>query len=151
EALRPATDFSRGVAITSSFHPDAHTHVEPVRYGQGSNAMGLLKTLLVDGDGAGPRWLRFLGIFLRRPLTNLRALSLRRWSERTIILLVMQSLDNSITVSWKRGRLGVGRLTSRPGHGRPNPTWIPAGHDACRRVARAIGGIAGGTWGDLVN
>jgi cholesterol oxidase len=151
QAPRPTTDFTRGVAITSSFHPDPDTHIEPVRYGKGSNAMGLLRTLLVDGDGRGPRWLRFIGIFLERPLTNLRALSLRRWSERTIILLVMQSLDNSITVSLRRGWLGRCRLTSRPGHGRPNPTWIPAGHEACRRVARRIGGLAGGTWGDVVN
>ena len=28
------------------------------------------------------------------------------WSERTIILLVMQSVDNSLTVSGKRGRFG---------------------------------------------
>ena len=37
-------DFTDGVAITSSFHPDEHTHIEPVRYGKGSNAMGLLQT-----------------------------------------------------------------------------------------------------------
>ena len=37
---RTAVDFTRGVAITSSFHPDEHTHIEPVRYGKGSNAMG---------------------------------------------------------------------------------------------------------------
>ena len=46
-------DFSRGVAITSSFHPDEHTHVEPVRYGKGSNAMSLLQTVLTDGDDGG--------------------------------------------------------------------------------------------------
>jgi len=42
-------DHSRGVAITSSFHPDDDTHIEPTRYGPGSNAMGALRTLLVDG------------------------------------------------------------------------------------------------------
>ena len=49
---RPHPDFSRGVAITSSFSPEPGTHVEPVRYGRGSNMMGLFGTLLVDGpDG----------------------------------------------------------------------------------------------------
>ncbi len=38
-----------GVAITSSFHPDEITHIEPVRYGRGSNAMSLLQTVLTDG------------------------------------------------------------------------------------------------------
>jgi cholesterol oxidase len=48
-------DYSRGVAITSSFHPDDITHIEPVRYGKGSNAMSLLQTVLTDGDGGKPR------------------------------------------------------------------------------------------------
>jgi cholesterol oxidase len=42
-------DFSRGAAITSSFFPDENTHVEPVRYGKGSNFMGLLQTIMTDG------------------------------------------------------------------------------------------------------
>ena len=46
-------DLTHGVAITSSIHPTADTHIEPVRYGKGSNAMGLLQTLMTDG--AGPR------------------------------------------------------------------------------------------------
>jgi cholesterol oxidase len=143
-------DYTRGVAITSSFHPDPHTHVEPVRYGRGSNAMGLLQTALTDGDGRYPRWMRWLGEMVRHP-KNLQVLSVRRWSERTIILLVMQTLDNSITVSGRRTRFGRHRLTSTQGHGQPNPTWIPAGNDAARRVAEKIDGIPGGALGDIAN
>jgi cholesterol oxidase len=80
----------------------------------------------------------------------------RRWSERTVIGLVMQTHDNSITVGARRRRIGRGwRLTSRQGHGEPNPTWIPAGHEAIRRIARRLGertgmrAEAGGTVGDL--
>ena len=43
------------------------------------------------------------------------------------------------------------RLTSKQGHGEPNPTWIPAGHDVVRRIARRIGGFAGGGWNDVFN
>ena len=138
-------DFSQGVAITSSFHPDEVTHVEPVRYGKGSNAMGLLQTVLTDGGGRTPRWLKALLIMARNPL-KIKALLPYRWSERTIIALVMQTLDNSITTYWKRGR-----LTSRQGHGAPNPTWIPVANDAVRRMAEKIGGEPGGTVGDLAN
>lgn len=141
----PSEPFSRGVAITSSFHPDADTHIEPVRYGPGSNAMGLLATLLVDGGGRVPRPVRFLGLALRHPALFARSLSARRWSERTIIALVMQSLDNSLTVRRTRS----GRLTSGPGHGPANPTWIPVGHEAVRRMAAKIGGVAGGSVGDV--
>ncbi len=141
----PAQPYSQGVAITSSFHPDATTHIEPVRYGPGSNAMGLLSTLLVDGGGRVPRPARFLAQALRHPYVLLKSLSVRRWSERTIIALVMQTADNSLTVR----RTRRGRLTTAPGHGAPNPTWIPVGHDAVRRIAARIGGFPGGTVGDV--
>jgi cholesterol oxidase len=144
-AAVPERPFSEGVAITSSFHPDADTHIEPVRYGPGSNAMGLLSTLLVDGGGRVPRPIRFLGQALRHPGLLLRSLSKRRWSERTIIALVMQSLDNSLTVR----RTRTGRLTTGPGHGPANPRWIPLGHDAVRRIATRIGGFPGGSVGDV--
>ena len=144
-AVVPEQPYSRGVAITSSFHPDDHTHIEPVRYGPGSNAMGLLATLLVDGGGRVPRPVRFLGQALRHPYVLMRSLSVRRWSERTIIALVMQTLDNSLTVR----RTRRGRLTTGPGHGQPNPAWIPAGHEAVRRIAAKIGGFPGGTVGDI--
>jgi cholesterol oxidase len=143
----PERGFSEGVAITSSFHPNPDTHVEPVRYGPGSNAMGLLSTLLVDGGGRVPRPVRFLGQALRRPGRLLRSLSVRRWSERTIIVLVMQSLDNSLTVR----RTRTGRLTAGPGHGPVNPSWIPIGHDVVRRIAARIGGFPGGSMGDVFN
>jgi cholesterol oxidase len=133
------------VAITSSFHPDPDTHIEPVRYGPGSNAMGLLTTLLVDGGGRLPRPVRFLGQALRHPWLLLRSLSNRRWSDRTIIALVMQTLDNSLTVR----RTRRGRLTTTAGHGPANPKWIPIGHEAVRRMATEIGGFPGGSIGDV--
>jgi cholesterol oxidase len=135
---------NRGVAITSSIHPDAETHIEPVRYGDGSNAMGMLRTLLVDGGGRAPRWLKFLGAALRRPHLVPRLFNHRRWSERAVIALVMQAKNNSVTVSL-RGR----GLRADPGHGEPNPTWIPAGHQAARLAAEEIGGMPGGSWLDL--
>jgi cholesterol oxidase len=140
----PLRDFSRGVAITSSFHPDEHTHIEPVRYGRGSNAMGLLQTVATDGASDTPRWRQLLGFVTRHPVTVVRLLPVRRWSERTVILLVMQTLDNSLTTYRRRGR-----LTSRPGHGEPNPTFIPAGFQASQLTAKYIGGTAGSTWGEL--
>ena len=146
----PAYDYTAGVAITSSWHPDESTHIEPVRYGKGSNAMGLLNTLLTDGGTRRQRWLQFLLALLRHP-SRARMLVPRKWSERVIILLVMQSLDNSITVLRRKTRLGRGRLTSTQGAGEPNPTWIPAANRAAEQLAENVGGLAGGTWGDLLN
>jgi cholesterol oxidase len=142
-------DFSRGVAITSSFYPDEQTHIEPVRYGRGSNAMGLLTTALADGDGRS-RLLTWAREVLRHPVMLARNLSMHRWSEQTIATLVMQTRENSMTCYTKPGLFGR-RLTSRQGEGEPNPTWIPIGHDVVRRVARRIGGFPAGGWNDVFN
>jgi cholesterol oxidase len=142
-------DYSKGVAITSSFHPDDRTHIEPVRYGKGSNSMGLLQSVLTDAD-KGPRWREALREVRRNPRDLKKLFWLKGWAEQTIIVLVMQSLDNSLTVSRKAGRFRD-KLISKQGHGQPNPTWIPAGNDATRRLAARINGVAGGSVGELAN
>ncbi|MEU3473641.1 GMC family oxidoreductase [Rhodococcus sp. NPDC006774] len=143
-------DYHEGVAITSSFHPDDHTHIEPVRYGKGSNAIGLLQTVLSDGGGKMPRVLKTLGVALRHPGAAVRSLSVHRWSERTVIALVMQTDDNSLELGSKKGPFGR-RLTSRPGAGDPPPQWIPQGHEAIRLLADKIGGDPGGSIAEIVN
>ncbi|QNK54016.1 GMC family oxidoreductase [Dermacoccus sp. PAMC28757] len=151
--LPEGVDLTHGVAITSSFHVDETTHVENVRYGRGSNAMGLFSTLLIPGD-VGNRVVEFVKQFARRPVMLTKAVVPKGWSERTIIALVMQTVDNSLIVSPKKTRRGW-KLTSRQGHGEPNPTWIPGGHKAIRgmadRLERVSGkeAIAGGTWNEL--
>ena len=64
---RRRPDMTRGVAITSSVYLDERTHLEPVRYGRGSNLMGLLSTVLTDGGGRVPRPLRWAGNVVRHP------------------------------------------------------------------------------------
>jgi cholesterol oxidase len=148
-------DLTHGVAITSSIHPTSDTHIEPVRYGKGSNAMGLLQTLMTDGSGPQgtdvPRWKQFFHQAGEDPRQLIRMLNPQGWSERTMIALVMQNLDNSITTFTRRTKLGLRRLTSKQGHGEPNPTWIPVGNEVTRRLAAKIDGVAGGTWGELFN
>jgi cholesterol oxidase len=146
----PHADYSKGVAITSSFHPDAQTHIEPVRYGKGSNSMGLLQSVLTDGGEGGPRWRKALKEIRRSPRDVAKLMWLKGWSEQTIIVLVMQSLDNSLTVSRKKGRFRD-KLVSTHGEGEPNPTWIPKGNEVTRRLAERIDGIPGGSAGDLGN
>ncbi|MFE2498268.1 GMC family oxidoreductase N-terminal domain-containing protein [Streptomyces scopuliridis] len=144
----PRADFTRGVAITSSIHPNDTTHIEPVRYGKGSNAMGALSILQVPQSERRVR--SWLGHAARHPLLVLRSLSNRRWSERTIIGLVMQSLDNSLTTYRKPGGVGKGLLTARQGHGAPNPKQIPEATRAATLIAREINGFAGSNVGELM-
>ena len=144
-----SADLTRGVAITTSFHPDADTHVENVRYGKGSNAMGSLLTLMSDGRADGAAGGRVRGVvrqLVQRPslVRFLLPTPARRFSERTVIGLVMQPLDNSITVRPARRRVLPGwRLTSQPGQGAASPRWIPSGHRAMRTLAGKMQELTG--------
>jgi cholesterol oxidase len=148
-SMRKDANFTTGIAITSSFHPDEDTHVEVCRYGQGSSALGLINAPLVDGGHAGSRlsavWQAYRTLGLRRALAIHNP---RRWAEQSIVVLVMQTLDNSITTYVKRGLLGR-RMTSRQGVGDPNPSWIPMANKVARDLAAEIGGNAGSSTADL--
>ena len=138
-------DYSHGVAITSSFDPEPGTQIQPVRYPRGSNLLGLLGTVLVDGGGRVPRPLRFVAAVARHPLLFARSLSVRRWSERTVILLVMQTKDNGLRLVSRRGR-----LVSRPGAGEVAPGYIPVANEAARAAAQAIGGDPGSSLNEVL-
>ena len=145
-------DYSQGIAITSSFHPDDHTHIEPVRYGKGSNLMSFLQTVLTDGDRPEPRWRTWLKEMWSERASVRDLYDVRHWSERTVVALVMQTIDNSITTFSTRNRLTRRwKLTSKQGHGEPNPTWIPVANQAVRKMAEVMGGKAGGSIGEPFN
>lgn len=136
-------DYSLGSAITSSYFPDENTHIESVRYGKGSNLMALMESIMSSGKkGQAPNF----GLLVWNTLKNLHRIpkfyNLRHWSERTLILLVMQSADNSLSTFLKRGLFGK-KLTSRQGLGKPNPAWIEAGHAAARDLAKDMNGTPG--------
>lgn len=148
----PREDLSHGIAITSSIYPTPDTHVEPVRYGPGSNVMGLLQTLLVDGSEKRTRLGALLKGITKSPSSLKLLLNQKNWGQRVLILLVMQSTDNSITTYTKKiPGSKKRRMASKQGHGAPSPTWIPSGNDAARIGAEKLGGVAGGTWGDIFN
>jgi cholesterol oxidase len=138
-------DFTRGVAITSSFHPDSVTHVEPCRYGRGSNSMGLFQSLLTTPRPGRERWQVLLSEIARRPLELASLLDVREWSQRGVIALVMQTVDNSLTVRGVRGRLGRWHLTTEQDGTAPSPTYLPVAHEVVRRIAEQIDGIATGS------
>ncbi|MFY9304457.1 MAG: GMC family oxidoreductase [Rhodoluna sp.] len=136
-------DFSSGSAITSSVFPDEDTHIEPVRYGKGSGFMGLLQSVVASGrKGQTPNILRLLWVTLKNLPKLPNFYNLRSWPERTLILLVMQSRDNSLTTFWKR------RLTSRQGHGEKNPAWVPMGHTVAKQIANDVDGTPGAVVGE---
>jgi cholesterol oxidase len=135
-------DLIRRVAITSSIYPDPNTHIETVTYGDDGDSMRLLYTLLV-GDGTRlTRPLKLLGQVARHPRRLAQVLFAKRWSRRTIILLVMQTLDNAIALRPRKGPFGSFWLQTEQDPERPNPTFIPIANQAAEWFARRTGGIA---------
>jgi len=135
-------DLTRRVAITSSIYPDAHTHIETVTYGHAGDSMNTLYTLLV-GDGTKlTRPLKLLGQIIRHPGKFAKVMWPKGWSSRTIIVLVMQTLDNAIALRPKRMPGGNVRLTTEQDPERPNPTFIPVANVAAEWLAERTGGIA---------
>ncbi len=135
-------DLIKRVAITSSIYPDANTHIETVTYGDDGDSMRLLYTLLT-GDGTRvTRPLKLLGQLLRHPGRLAKVLFARHWSRRTIILLVMQTLDNAIALRPRKGPFGSVWLQTEQDPERPNPTFIPIANQAAEWFAKRTGGIA---------
>jgi cholesterol oxidase len=133
-------DFERSVAISSSIYPDEDTHIENVTYGPHGDAIGLLFTVLTEGGTRATRPLKWLRNVAKAPLIALRLLWKRGWSKRTIILLVMQTLDNSLRLRPMR----IGRkifLQTDQDPDNPNPTYIPVANKAARLLAEKIDGI----------
>jgi cholesterol oxidase len=135
-------DLTRRVAISSSIYPDAHTHIETVTYGHAGDSMNTLYTLLV-GDGTKmTRPLKLLAQIIRHPRNFAKVMWPKGWSSRTIIVLVMQTLDNAIALRPKVKRNGDVRLRTEQDPARPNPTFIPVANEAAEWLAERTGGIA---------
>jgi cholesterol oxidase len=137
-AARPWND----VAISASIYPKPDTHIEFVTYGRYGDFMSLLYTL-ITGDGTRlTRPLLWAGQVLRHPVRFARSLWPFGWSRRSMLFLVMQSLDNAIAFRAKRGWFGRVKLTTEQDPEKPNPTFIEVGNQAAEWLAARTGGYA---------
>ena len=138
-------DLSQGIAIGSGFYLDEHTHIEAVRYPNGSDTMGLLTTFLTDRRPGSHRillWLQnALSSLLSHPFHTLRLLWPWGWAREAVILLCMQALDGQIQMRWQRPWFWPFRkfLVSR---GQKIPTYIPKANEFARTFAEVAGGTA---------
>ena len=138
-------NLSKGVAIGSGVYIDEHTHIEAVRYPEGSNTMSLLATILTGGHPGPGRvalWLKNLALsLLRHPVKSLRVWVPYRWARECVILLCMQALEGHIDMKWQRHLYWPFRkfLVSR---GQRVPTFIPAANEFAQKFAQLAGGTA---------
>lgn len=136
-------DLSQGLAIGSGFYLDRYTHIEATRYPAGSDAMGLLATVLTGGQPGRKRillWLKLLATsLLRHPIRTARSLHPFGWARESLILLCMQTLDGHINMRLGRPWFWPFRRVLRS-QGQRIPTFIPQANEFARKVAQAIGG-----------
>ena len=135
---------NHGVAISSVFNPDANTHIEVVKFPNGSGAMGKLGTLAV-GDGSGlTRTAKLIGSMIAHPIRFLKATFNFEFGSDSVILLVMQTLDNSMKMIWKKNSLGNGSMQMTGANGSTDrvPVYIPIGQEVMKRYAQKVNGIA---------
>ncbi|TGL78632.1 GMC family oxidoreductase [Leptospira yasudae] len=145
-------DFSKGVAITSSIHPDEHTHMEPVRYPKGSDFFGTIASVLIDGGGKFPRPLKYFLTLFTNPLYFFQASWPFGFAKRSLILLVMQTLDNKIRLvrtrrfAWPFEKTMSSALTE----GEKTPSYIPIANDTARKIAQKTGGVPRSSINDVL-
>lgn len=131
---------NHGVAISSIFNPDDNTHIEIVKYSTGSGVMGKLATLAVDGEQPFIRLAKWIGTLITSPIKLIRSTLDFEFASRSIILLVMQTLDNSMRMVWKKGLLGGSMTIDNSGNAKV-PAYIGVGQDVMRRYAEKVNGI----------
>ena len=142
------TDYSKGVAITSIFHADDVTRIEPVRYSAGSDLMRFLGAPLISTDASiGQRLLKSLWEIITHPIDTLKAWVIPGWAIRTTILLVMQTEDNRLKMRLGRSLFTLFRkgLVSRPDETANIPMKIDLAHRVTRLFGEKTNGIPSGS------
>jgi len=145
-----SVDYTKRVAISSSIYPDPYTHIETVVYGHSGGAIKGLYTLLTGEGTRVTRPLRLFSTLIRHPGRLVKLMTSPGWSRRTIILLVMQTLDNAIALRPKPKRGGGVSLHTEQDPEKPIPTFIPVANQAAEFFAERMGGIAQSSVGEAL-
>ncbi|WP_328856310.1 FAD-dependent oxidoreductase [Williamsia herbipolensis] len=130
----PKADLRSDIAITTSIHPDEHTHFTNNTYGLGGDAMGLTFGPLTGGR---LRVGQFVLAMLARPLRWLSPTRLSGWSRRSVVFTIMQSTDTALRL---RRRNRFSRINTAVGDGDAPLGDLPIARTIAESAVRHIGG-----------
>ena len=136
-------DYSKGVAITSILHTDEHSHVEPVRYSEGSGFFRMLMLPHAPGHRLVTRLANMVGFAIRHPIMTLRTYFVPDMAKYSMILLYMRTLEGQLTLSLRRKALSLflrKGLASTVSAGAAPSASIPEATEIAHRVAEEIDG-----------
>jgi len=137
---RSKDKMNNGVAISSVFKPNDVTNVEIVKYPEGSNAMQIFFSMATGKGGPFIRTLKLIGNIFSHPIKFIKVLFNFKWANNTIIFLIMQTLDNSMKIIWKRG-LFRKRMKIQNSGFKKVPAYIDIGQEVLYRYAKKVNGI----------
>jgi cholesterol oxidase len=123
-------DLSQGVAIGSILDVDDKTHLEVVRYGEGS---GFWRTLVVPNVVGGNMIIRIVNMFIsffKSPWKYIKLAFVKDFAKQSIVLLFMQQIDT--TLSFKKGLF---RLKTRVDSGSKPSAQIPLAFELAKQYS----------------
>jgi len=133
---------NNGLAITSVFNPDDNTHIEVVKYPDGSNALKAFFWLSASGSRYNAiRFAKLLWNMIKRPGKFLKMAFDLSWSTNLVIFLVMQHIENAMSMKRKKIPFGGKMIIHNKGNLRV-PAYIDIGQKVMEKYAWKTGGIA---------
>ena len=140
---------NHGVAISSIFNPDEHTHIELCKFPDGSGAMVRLAAMAAGNGTPMVRTLKMFGNMISQPWNFIRSLFNFKLAETSIIFLIMQSLPNAMQMKLRKGIFGPQLIMSN-NSGQKVPSFIPIGQDALYRYAKKVNGVPHNAFSEIM-
>lgn len=131
---------NHGLAISSIFNPDEHTHIELCKFPDGSGAMMRLAVMAAGNGTPVVRIFKMIGNIITQPWNFIRSLFNFKMAKTGIIFLIMQSLPNAMQMKLRKGIFGS-RLVMNNNSGQKVPSFIPIGQEALYRYAKKVNGV----------
>ena len=143
---KKSKNYSKGLAIGSILNTDENSHLEPVRYGEGSSFFRTLTIPAVHHKYMIVRLLGIVGLAFTYPLTLLKTIFAKNYAKKTTVLLFMQTLDSTLRI--KRGKLTKMKTVTENGK-KPN-AFIPEALKLGKTFGKQVKGIPYVNFTDVV-
>lgn len=128
-------ELNKGIAIGSILEMDENSHLEPVRYGQGSGFWRITMVPMVSDRNPFLRILKIIALTFASPVIWLKVFFVRDFGRSSTVLLFMQHLDS--TLQLKKGIFGI---KTRIEKGKAPTPFIPEAHEVAHIFSKIIKG-----------
>lgn len=136
--LEKNKDVSKGIAIGSMLHTDKNSHLEIVRYAEGSSFWKLFHFPYATGSNTIIRLFKMSYAFFKSPFKYLKIYWVNSWAKSTVVLLFMQTLDSTIQFR----KTIFGNMTSAISSGKKPTPFIPESIELTKQYSKITQGKA---------